>query len=366
MSTRTALLVVSVSILAGRDALPRETEHLVLVTLDGARCEEVFGGLDLEVLRAATKEGKAEETEVYRRYWAPTAEERRRKLLPFLWGTLLVRHGSIAGNRALGSSVELSNKLRFSYPGYSEILTGTARDELITENVKKNNPHTTVLELLKSKLGLDSRGVAAFASWDVLAYIVERERGAITTNAGFDDYHGAAGPRIAELNRLQRETATPWDNVRHDVYTHRFALAHLEAHEPRVLYVGLGETDDWAHDGRYDRVLGALERTDGYLRELWDVLESRERYRGKTSLLITTDHGRGSTPATWRDHGKNIEGAQWTWIVFAGPDWMPRGEWRDAEPVLASQIAATMCSALGIDYLAERPEAGKPVNGLAR
>jgi hypothetical protein len=307
MSTRSLPIALSICLLGLATAAARETENIVLVTLDGARAEEIFGGLDVEVLRAS-KEGKAEDTDVYRRYWAPTAEERRTKLLPFLWGTLLVQHGSIAGNRALGSSVSLENRLRFSYPGYSEILTGKARDDLITENAKRNNPHTTVLETLKRKLGLDARGVAAFASWDVLGYIVERERGAITTNAGFAEY-ASSDPAIAELNRLQRETVTPWDTVRHDIYTYRFAAAHLEAHGPRILYIGLGETDDWAHDGRYDRVLGALERSDDYLRTLWDLLQSRERYRGKTGLIVTTDHGRGDSPKSWRDHGKDVEGA---------------------------------------------------------
>ena len=28
------------------------------------------------------------------------------------------------------------------------------------------------------------------------------------------------------------------------------------------MYLALGETDDWAHDGRYDRVLETYARTD--------------------------------------------------------------------------------------------------------
>ena len=72
-------------------------------------------------------------------------------------------------------------------------------------------------------------------------------------------------------------------------------MAHLKLYQPRVLYISLGETDDWAHDGRYDKTLEALERSDGYLRELWDYLQSNERYKGKTSIIITVDHGRGAT-----------------------------------------------------------------------
>ena len=60
-----------------------------------------------------------------------------------------------------------------------------------------------------------------------------------------------------------------------------------------MLYLALGETDDWAHDGRYDRVLETYARTDDYLKQLWTWLQSQPEYRGRTHLLITTDHGRG-------------------------------------------------------------------------
>ncbi|HXG67358.1 MAG TPA: hypothetical protein VNO70_19800, partial [Blastocatellia bacterium] len=330
------------------------------ITLDGARTQEVFGGLDLDILKAVTKEGAIEDTSIYKRYWAETPEQRREKLMPFFWGVLMKQHGSIAGNRSLGSRVGITNGHRFSYPGYSEILTGQARDDLIDSNDKKRNPSTTVLEFLRRKLRLDSRQVAAFASWDTMDYIVAREAGAITSNAGFEAYEHP-DPAIQELSRLQFETATPWDGVRHDVYTFRFAMAHLKTYQPRVLYLALGETDDWAHDGRYDRVLQALARTDGYLRQLWEFLQGHDRYRDKTTLLITVDHGRGDFAGQWRDHGKKIEGAKYIWLAVASPDSPLRGEWTNAETVYQNQIAATLCRFLDVDYAENNPHAGKPI-----
>ena len=38
--------------------------------------------------------------------------------------------------------------MRFSYPGYSEILTGAAHDEVIDSNDNKRYPFLTVLEFL--------------------------------------------------------------------------------------------------------------------------------------------------------------------------------------------------------------------------
>jgi hypothetical protein len=340
-----------------------KVENVILVTLDGARTQEVFGGLDLEILRAATKKGAVEETPAYKRYYAPTPRERREKLMPFLWGTLLREHGSIAGNRALGSTAQVTNKHRFSYPGYSELLTGEAHDDKIDSNDKWRNPNPTVLEFLRKELELEREEVAVFASWDTFGWIVEHQIGAITANAGLEPYDHP-DPRVRLVSDLQFETPPPWDGVRYDYYTFRFAMAHLARWQPRVLHLAFDETDDWAHDGKYARVLETLERTDGFLRELWTYLESSRRYRGRTALVITVDHGRGNTTTDWTDHGEKVEGAQYIWMAFVSPTSPLRGEWSDCEPVYQNQIAATLCRFLGLDYGKQNPDAGKPIARL--
>lgn len=357
---RLLLLMVLALALAGFARARGKSENLILITLDGARTQEIFGGLDLEVLQSVTKKGAVTQTPTYQKYWAATREERRAKLMPFFWNTLMTRHGSVAGDRERGSVVQLTNEHRFSYPGYAEILTGQAHDDVINSNDRKRNPYPTVLEFLQRKLQLDARGVAAFASWDVMNWIAAHKPGAFTSNAGFEEYaHPEAGVR--ELSRMQFETDTPWDSVRHDAYTFRLALAHLKTYQSRVLYLALGETDDWAHDARYDRTLEALTRTDTYLRELWEYLQSQERYRDKTTLLITVDHGRGVTAADWTQHGKDIEGAQYTWLAVAGPDSALRGAWGSGATIYQNQIAATMCQFLGLDFAEHNRQAGQPI-----
>jgi hypothetical protein len=362
LTLRGALFVVLFFFAAGTvRSAERKTENLILITIDGVRRQEMFGGLDLEVAKSITKKGKVEETPVYKKYWAPAPEERRAKVMPFFWGTLLKDHGSIAGNQALGSTARITNKHRFSYPGYSEILTGEARDDVIDSNDRRQNPFPTVLEFLKKKLSLERSQVAAFASWGVLQAAVEHEKGSITANAGIELYPASA--LLKELSQLAVETS-PWEDVRHDAFTFRYARFHQEAHKPRVLYISFDETDDFSHEGRYESVLGALERFDGYLKQLWSFLEMRDEYRGKTTIVITTDHGRGDTPADWKDHGKDVEGAQYIWIAFVSPDSSLRGEWSSAETVYQNQIAATLCGFLGLDYGEQNPKAGKPIGRL--
>ena len=332
-------------------------QNVILITLDGARVEEIFEGLDRAVLTSTLAKGqKIEDHPSYKRFWAETAEERRVKLLPFFWGTLMREHGSVAGNTRIGSHVRLTNRHRFSYPGYAEILLGEAHDEAIKSNDPLRNPYVTVLEEIRSRLQLPQTAVAVFASWSVFSAIAEHTQGALSVNAGFERYEPSE-----TLSRLQVETPTPWDSVRHDVYTFRFAMDHLARFRPRAMFLALGETDDWAHDGRYDRVLDAYARTDAYLKELWTWLQTSPEYRGRTHILITTDHGRGHKVTDWRNHGARVEGAQDAWMAFVSPTLSQRGEWRGHAPLYTSQVAATIAGWIGLDWHMLRPSAGRAV-----
>jgi hypothetical protein len=347
-------------------SLPAQSppQSVVLITLDGARTEEIFGGLDAEIAKSQLKEGqRLEDQPIYKRFWAATPQERRAKLMPFFWGTLMRGHGSIAGNPALGSRVQLTNNHWFSYPGYSEILVGRAHDDTIKSNDAVHNPYRTVLEFLKAHAGLSSEQVAVFASWSVFNEIVEHTKGALTVNAGFEAYE-SPNEEIQEQSVLQFETPTPWDTVRHDAYTVRFAMDYLERRKPRVLYLALGETDDWAHDGRYDRVLETYARTDEYLKQLWTWLQSQPEYRGRTHMLITTDHGRGHTSNDWRNHGKDVVGAGDTWMALVSPSMPRRGEWTAHPAIRTAQAAATLVEWMGGNWKEFDSSAAPPVKAF--
>jgi hypothetical protein len=335
-------------------------ERVVLVTLDGARWQEIFGGLDADVLQSTLrKEQGLAESASYRRLWAASREERRRKLMPFFW-SLVTEQGSIAGDGDGGTPVRLRNRHKFSYPGYAEILLGEANDEVINSNDARQSPFTTVMETLRTRLNLSAGQVATFASWPVFNQIAERVPGATFVNAGIEPLDNPAAD-VQVLNRLQTEVATPWTGTRFDAFTFHLAMAHLAAERPRVLYIAFDETDDWAHDGRYDLLLEAYVRIDGYLQRLWTWLQSQPDYRGRTHLLITTDHGRGRTPADWRRHGADVAGAEEVWMAFVSPRMSQRGVWRDGPPLSTSQVAATLASWMGVDWNADHPAAGTPV-----
>jgi len=93
--------------------------------------------------------------------------------MPFLW-TVVTRRGQLFGNDSAGSSARIANGKNFSYPGYNELFTGFP-DPRIDRDDKFANPNVSVFEWLNRKDGFRGR-VAAFGSWDVFPYILNRER----------------------------------------------------------------------------------------------------------------------------------------------------------------------------------------------
>ncbi len=295
-------------------------------------------------------------------FWRDTPEARREALLPFVWSEIAKR-GQIFGNARKGSVARVTNGLNFSYPGYSEMLTGFA-DPRIDSNKKIPNTNVTVLEWLNHKPAFRGR-VAAFANWDVVPFIVNTGRSGVPVWTGLEKVTDPkVNPRQAHLEELVAEMTSLWSEMTFDVFIQQAALHHIRTAKPRVIYITYDETDEWAHEGRYDLYLKSARGVDRYLRQLWELAQSLTEYRDQTTMIITTDHGRGSGNLSWKNHGKNIPEAGGIWIAAMGPDTPPLGERENVPTVTQSQIAATVAALLGEDYKAATPQAGEPIREL--
>jgi hypothetical protein len=319
----------------------------VLVTIDGARWQEIFRGADPAFLTGPDSGSAASARAAFGR---PNSDEARRALMPFLWDTV-AHDGQIFGNVERASPVLVTNPIRKSYPGYHELLCGFS-SPVIVSNLKLPNPDVTVLEWLNRKPGF--AGVAAFVSWDVFDAILNPTRSGLLVSMGHPFGRGGT------LDRVPDEVPPPWSGSVYDAFVFRAGIQHLEQHQPRVLYVALGDTDEWAHAGRYDRYLEALHRSDAWLRELWEKLQSLPAYRGHTSLIVTADHGRGDDLATWRGHGPDVPGSEHSFVAVLGPGTAPLGERHD-QPTTLAQVAATVAALVGQDYTAAVATAARPM-----
>jgi hypothetical protein len=353
------LLLVCQSRLAGGP--PLKTQNVIFVMNDGLRWEDVFRGAE-KLLVSAKPGGVKRPADLKRQFERPTPEARREALFPFLWKSV-ARQGQVFGNLDKGSNVRVTNGHNFSYPGYSETLCGFA-DPRIDSNDKRLNPNRTVLEWLYRKPRLGG-GVAAFGAWDVFPFIFNRERCGLYINAGFEPMlEGEITPEIALLNKLKKEIPSHWAGEPFDALTYRTAREYLRLHEPRILYISLGESDEWAHEGRYDEYLWSARRVDDYLAELWQYVQSHPKYRNQTTLIYSPDHGRGHGPEEWKSHSEKFSGSENIWLAVMGPDTPPLGERSHIPPITQSQIAATIARLMGEDYCAAEPKAGKPIHDV--
>jgi hypothetical protein len=345
------------SAFADGETTARQTENVLLISIDGVRWQEVFRGAEERLL--AGDQGKIKDVEKTRRdFWRDSPEERRASLMPFVW-SVIAREGQLFGNRDRQSTATLLNDQHFSYPGYQELLCGYP-DARITSNDKLPNPNITVLEWLARKPTMGGR-VAAFCSWDTFPAILNAQRSGLTVNAGWQRLEIAENDReLAAYNRLIDELPRVWNGVRYDAFTAFGAREHLKVKRPRLLYLALGEPDDWAHEGRYDLYLEATQTCDRLIAELWQIAQSIPEYRGKTTLVLAVDHGRGRQGDGWQNHKVSIPGSDEVWIGVLGPDTPPLGE-RAAVAVTQGQIAATVAALLGYDYAAAIAEAGAPL-----
>lgn len=342
-----------------------KTENVIVVMIDGMRWQEIFRGADDALLAsqgpAALGDFRPLNAAATRQFGQGTPAERRAALMPFLWSTV-AREGQLYGNRDLGSDSHVTNGLNFSYPGYSETLVGFA-DARVHSNDNVPNPNPTVFTWLNQRPGFDGK-VASFAAWAAFQGIFDEKNCGFLVNAGWDPLTAIpATAEIAQLNTLKAETPRVWDDEPFDALPFHTAVEYMKAKHPRVLFVGLGETDDWAHAGSYPFYLTAAHLADGYLRQLWELAQSMPEYRGKTTLIVLPDHGRGEG-AEWTTHGEKIAPARQTWMGFVGPDTAATGEQGKGTVVTESQIAATVAALLGEDYHRAVPRSGEPVRAV--
>jgi hypothetical protein len=337
-------------------AVPAQTpaRNVVLITIDGLRWQEMFGGADEAYFK---RDAKGVIAPVSKKYAGGTEAARREVLMPFMWN-VVAKQGQIFGDPSQKSRSHLTNGLWFSYPGYNELLSGAA-DPRVDSNRKVPNPNVTVLEWLNGRPGYEGK-VSAFGSWDVLPSILNTERSNLPVGFGFVPVPNPKTAREREINELASDLPAYWDYGTFDAPIVYAAMEELKSRKPRVLYIMLGEGDEWAHEGRYDLYLDATRRADRFIERIWTLLQSMPEYRDSTTLLITTDHGRGATIKDWANHGKDVPAAEDTWIAVLGPA-VPAQGVRKNIVVTTAQIAATVAAVVGEDLRAAMPKAAVPL-----
>lgn len=311
----------------------RTTSAVVLVVLDGVRAQEVFGGADRDLARARGQN--------------PLAWANPRDLTPNLQ-RMLDTDAIAVGVPGHGAELVASGPRFISLPGYLEIFAGKP-DPLCEGNECVRPPAHTVVDDVRASSGADD--AAVITSWPTIARAASSDPSAYVMSAGRKlvsrgDVLRADSAMAPLLERGARVKAYPGEaDYRPDAFTAKVALQYLETARPRLLFVGLGDADEYAHRGDYHGYLQAVHASDAFLGDLQATL-SRMGERGRhTTVLVTADHGRAYS---FVDHGARYPESARVWLVASGADVRGHGIVAATSRHTLSDIAPTVRGFLGI------------------
>jgi len=351
-------IIIILLLLISFSAFAQTAENIIIITTDGFRWQEVFTGMDSAIANNK-KFNQDDSAAIFKKYWSADATERRIKIMPFLW-SMIEKNGQISGNRILNNKVDNANPYWFSYPGYNEIFTGYP-DTAVNSNAYPPNPNSNLLEFLNRQPKYKNK-VAAFGAWDAFDRILNEARGKFPVYSAFD-LLGGIYPTATEktINALAKDSYKPFGEAEVlDVFTHYGAMNYLQTKKPKVLYISYGETDEWAHAGRYKDYLDAANMVDKWIHDIWTYVQTDPFYKNKTAIFITTDHGRGDLKKEeWTSHGSDIKDAYQIWFAAMGPGIKAKGEVKTSQQLYQKQFAQTMATLLGLRFTAEHPVAEK-------
>ena len=322
--------------------------RLVIITIDGLRWQEVFTGAEENLLN---DKKQVRDTALTREtYWRDTPEERRKMLMPFVWNTVAEK-GLIIGNRNKNSVMQVANKTNISYPGYCEMMTGIV-DETIRNNNPVNNMHRNVLEATNEDVRYKGK-VVMYGSWKPTRFAIHNESAGIPASVSYErNVAKKQTPQLQLVERMMEGMPHYWSSEHFDAFTFAYAIETLRMDHPKVMWISFGDCDEWGHSRKYDLYLDGTKGTDAFIRDIYEACEADRFYRGKTTYLITCDHGRG-LGNEWANHGGSTKGSEATWLMLLGKGIEAQGEVSECGPFYTKQVAATIASILGIDFTPE-------------
>lgn len=291
-------LLSSTAALAAQSA---PTGNVILITLDGVRYREIFKGVRMEK-KAGVKKGTS---------LIPDVEK------------IVSEHGFAFGNKWKKSWAKtrtpmvISNKIALSQPGYTSILSGVF-EEKCRENGCPNTPHETVIDRLILKEGVPAKKVATFASWDLIDRVLEKGQQTAIRSIEFGPVLGLNAQESAPFDAIQTQAMadrpTRWGGSRFDKYTYEMGMLYLKTYQPKFMYMMFVEPDEYAHKEDYPGYLQSIRDFNTRFALLVDTLKSMGSYGADTSIVVTTDHGRGRG-FLFPKHSREWLDARYVWSI---------------------------------------------------
>lgn len=321
-------------------------QNVLFITIDGVRYHEIFRGV---------------------RFPNRASEERGTPVVPqFL--KYAEEQGYTFGNKWQdhGRKMKISNTSAISQPGYRALHTGEF------ESACRNNQcalidRATFIDRLVDEAKFGSSEVATFASWNVIGKVIESKPGRTVRSIAFEPIQGLSPEQSAPYSEIQAradaDRPTKWNGSRYDQYTFEMGLRYLEEFKPRMLYLSFVDSDEHGHNKDYTSYVRSLREWDDRFVKLIEKLRSLGEYGENTSIVVTTDHGRGRG-LLFSEHSKEWLDSKNIWAVVIPSETLRRShEIRRADRPQYRQIdiRPTLEKLLGLPPLDDGKPRGRPL-----
>ncbi len=352
------IFLLSTIVVAAQDA--PKTQNVILVTWDGYRWQELFKGAEKKLINS--KKLVKDVDALKKNFWTGDNVSSREKITPFIWNTM-AKQGSIIGERKKASKMKVTNRYRFSYPGYNEIFSGYG-DPKVNSNDFPDNHNLTIFDLLQADEKFKNKSVAV-ATWDAFPRIINNKRNGVPVYVNIKDSAGKCTSGNLTFEGWNEKCPASNGFILTDSLTYRFAKEYISKNHPRFAFIGFDETDHFGHEGNYDSYLHSANQLDSYMQDLWNFIQNDPQYKDNTTLIITCDHGRGKTGTQmWRHHGGLILPADKIWLAAIGAGIKNEGTLKQGK-FYQKQIAATIATLFGKQFY-EGKKIGKPISEILK
>lgn len=199
-----------------------------------------------------------------------------------------------------------NNGPTYTNPGHSAICTGNYQNIANNGTQYPDNPSFLQVWLASKNAFLDQCSI-----------IASKDKLHVLANCNNPKYHNKFLP-VIDCGVNGNGTG----GYRSDSITFEHIKIALLNQQPNILVINFKDPDFYGHAADSVNYINAIKKTDYYVGEIWNLIQTNVNYKDKTTLFVTNDHGRhlNGVANGFVSHGDACAGCRHIELLALSPD----------------------------------------------